>query len=103
MFKKTIARFGNSHMLMMAACCAAMVGAFFLVSGGTGGSILSAVVPLAGCLLMHVVMMKMMGKSCHSEHDNKQSTKELTPPRPFTKDQSVTAPVQAQNKLSEKV
>ena len=81
--KKTMTRLGSSHMLMMAACCAAMIGAFYLFSGESGGGISSAVVPLAGCLLMHVVMMKMMGKSCHSEHDKEQPVEELAPPLRF--------------------
>lgn len=64
------------HFAMM-ACCVVMavpVVGFFLAGGtlGISGSSVMAFAPLVLCVGAHLVMHKMMGKSCHSkasEHD----------------------------------
>lgn len=62
----------SSHNIMMALCCVAMVGAFFLFTGsGAQSSLFGLILPLAACLGMHIIMHKMMGKSCH-ESDKKE-------------------------------
>lgn len=55
----------------MIACCAVMVlpiVAFFAAGGALGGVTgnIAAFAPLALCLGAHVLMFKLMGKSCHS-------------------------------------
>ena len=67
----------HSHALMkyaMWACCAVMlvpvVG--FLVAGGTAGGLTQKFVafsPLLLCVAAHLVMHRMMGKSCHGASD----------------------------------
>lgn len=67
----------NSHYAMMAICCLAMVGAYFAFSTGSlEGSTLSSLAPIIACVVMHFVMMKMMGKSCHKKTDEQQETTE---------------------------
>ena len=62
----------------MMACCAVMLvplGAFLLAGGTLGGlgSNVGLLVPLALCLGAHVVMHRMMGRSCHdSAADTRQ-------------------------------
>jgi hypothetical protein len=61
---------GRSMKFGMMACCAVMLvplGAFLLAGGTLGGlaSNLGLLVPLALCLGAHVVMHRMMGRSCH--------------------------------------
>ena len=62
----------------MMACCAVMllpVGAFLLAGGTVAGmwSNLSLFAPIALCIGAHVLMFKMMGKSCHSTANDKAS------------------------------
>lgn len=64
--------------LFMMACCIPMVigGAiiFFSIPAEQGLSArLFAMAPIAGCLGMHFVMHKFMGKSCHSKTDQKET------------------------------
>ncbi|MCW9033527.1 MAG: DUF2933 domain-containing protein [Alphaproteobacteria bacterium] len=64
----------SSHNTMMLICCAAMAVGFFAIIG-RGGSTLSALAPLAICVGAHLIMHKVMGKSCHgSEEADKEST-----------------------------
>jgi len=68
----------SGHNIMMMACCAAMaVGTGVLVTtapaGQSLGQTLLLAAPLVGCLGMHLVMHRFMGKSCHST--SKQKTK----------------------------
>lgn len=65
----------SSHNAMMLLCCVAMVVGFFAILG-KGGSTLSALAPLAICLGLHLVMHKMMGKSCHGSEHKKESAEE---------------------------
>ncbi|WP_234992373.1 DUF2933 domain-containing protein [Roseisalinus antarcticus] len=73
---------GGGMKLGMLACCAVMLlplGAFLLAGGTLGGlaSNLGLLAPLALCLGAHVVMHRMMGKSCHdSEADTRQQDTE---------------------------
>ena len=58
----------------MWACCVAMLipVAGFLVAGGTAGGLTQKLVafsPLLLCVGAHLVMHKMMGKSCHGASD----------------------------------
>ncbi|MGH0003552.1 hypothetical protein ACQU0X_26040 [Pseudovibrio ascidiaceicola] len=68
----------SGHNLMMMACCAAMaVGTGILFAsapaGQSVGQTLLLAAPLVGCLGMHLVMHRFMGKSCHS--NSKQEPK----------------------------
>ncbi len=73
-----VERAGDTSSLMkwgMAACCAVMFLpiAIFLVGGGTITGLWSnagVFAPLALCAGAHVVMHKMMGKSCHTKGDS---------------------------------
>ncbi len=61
----------SGHNLFMMACCAAMVaGTGILIwsapAGQTIGQTLLLGVPMLGCIGMHLVMHRFMGKSCHS-------------------------------------
>ncbi|MBD1548793.1 DUF2933 domain-containing protein [Roseibium aggregatum] len=61
----------TGHNLFMMACCAAMVaGTGILIwsapAGQTIGQTLLLGVPMLGCIGMHLVMHRFMGKSCHS-------------------------------------
>ncbi len=58
----------------MMACCAVMLlpVAAFLLAGGTIAGMLSNLglfAPIALCIGAHVLMFKMMGKSCHSSSE----------------------------------
>lgn len=60
----------SGHNLFMLACCAAMViGTGFLIAaapaGQTIGQTLLYAAPMLGCIGMHFVMHRFMGKSCH--------------------------------------
>jgi hypothetical protein len=75
------------------ACCAVMLVPLgvFLVAGGTLGGLASnpgLLVPLALCLGAHVVMHRMMGRSCH---DSVADTRQEDP----EEDRESTAVVQA--------
>jgi hypothetical protein len=64
--------------LFMMACCVPMVigGAliFYSIPAELGlGARLYALAPLAGCVAMHFVVHKFMGKSCHSKTDQKDT------------------------------
>jgi hypothetical protein len=66
---------GAGMKLGMLACCAVMLvplGAFLLAGGTFGGlaSNLGLLAPLALCLGAHVVMHRMMGRSCHDSAVN---------------------------------
>ncbi|WP_189438732.1 hypothetical protein [Pseudovibrio japonicus] len=68
----------SGHNLMMMACCAAMAvgtGVLFASApaGQSVGQTLLLAAPLVGCLGMHLVMHRFMGKSCHS--NSKQEPK----------------------------
>lgn len=68
--RRTLLSGGAGMKLGMMACCAVMLlplGAF-LVAGGTIDGLtsnLGLLAPLVLCLGAHVVMHRMMGKSCH--------------------------------------
>ena len=69
---KKISALVKPQNMMMAACCVAMVGAFFLFAGSeVRSSLFSLALPLAACIGMHLVMHKMMGKSCHGTEKEK--------------------------------
>ncbi len=68
MLQNRLKNFISSHNTMMLICCAAMAVGFFAVIG-RGGSTLSALAPLAICVGAHLVMHKVMGKSCHGSKD----------------------------------
>ncbi|MCT4656005.1 MAG: hypothetical protein N4A65_09375 [Cohaesibacter sp.] len=60
----------TSHGWFMAACCALMViGAGISFAGSiqdhTFSKALLSLAPIAGCLVMHLVMHRFMGRSCH--------------------------------------
>ncbi len=62
--------------IVMLACCVPMVigGAliFYSIPSDLGlGARLYALAPLAGCVAMHFVMHKFMGKSCHDDSQKK--------------------------------
>lgn len=62
--------------IAMLACCVPMVigGAliFYSIPSDLGlGARLYALAPLAGCVAMHFVMHKFMGKSCHDDSQRK--------------------------------
>ncbi len=63
----------------MMACCAVMAlpVVAFLVGGGTIAAMWSNVglfAPILLCVGAHLVMHKMMGKSCHAKDDTQDST-----------------------------
>ena len=66
----------------MLVCCVAMtlpIAGYFL-SGGTFGGLLDdlvLVVPLLACVGMHFALHRLLGKSCHDGHDERD-----TPVRP---------------------
>lgn len=68
---------GAGMKLGMVACCAVMLvplGAFLVAGrtlGGLAGNI-GLLAPLALCLGAHVVMHRMMGRSCHDSTTNTQ-------------------------------
>ncbi|WP_269585438.1 DUF2933 domain-containing protein [Roseibium sp. Sym1] len=62
----------TGHNLFMMACCAAMVaGTGILIAaapaGQTIGQTLLYAAPMLGCVGMHLVMHRLMGKSCHAQ------------------------------------
>ena len=66
------------HNIFMMACCAAMViGTGFLIAtapaGQTIGQTLLLAAPMLGCVGMHLLMHRFMGKSCHG--DSKSESK----------------------------
>ncbi|WP_053999715.1 DUF2933 domain-containing protein [Ahrensia marina] len=65
------------NMFMMACCIPMLIGGaiiFFAIPAEQGLSArLFALAPLAGCLGLHFVMHKFMGKSCHSKTDQKDA------------------------------
>lgn len=67
----------TGHNLFMLACCAAMViGTGFLIAvapaGQTIGQTLLLAAPMLGCVGMHLVMHRFMGKSCHSNAEKEK-------------------------------
>lgn len=78
---RTLLSGGAGMKLGMIACCAVMLVplAAFLVAGGTLGGLagnLGLLAPLALCVGAHVVMHRMMGRSCH---DSAVDTREEAP------------------------
>lgn len=68
----------TGHNLLMMACCAAMVvGTGILIAaapaGQTIGQTLLYAAPMLGCIGMHLVMHRFMGKSCHAPEDKEKS------------------------------
>ena len=64
----------------MMVCCTVMllpIALFFLAGGSIAGlwANLGLFAPLALCVGIHVVMFKMIGKSCHETKDNAASAK----------------------------
>lgn len=64
----------------MVICCTVMllpIALFFLAGGSIVGlwANLGLVAPIALCVGIHVVMFKMMGKSCHGSKDKTASAK----------------------------
>ncbi|MBO9423029.1 DUF2933 domain-containing protein [Labrenzia sp. R4_2] len=62
----------TGHNLFMLACCLAMVvGTGFLIAsapaGQTIGQTLLLAAPMLGCVGMHLIMHRFMGKSCHGD------------------------------------
>ena len=75
----------TSHGWFMAACCALMViGAGISFAGSiqnqTLPKALLSLAPIAGCLVMHLVMHRFMGRSCH-QSDQKTVFKGKEGPR----------------------
>ncbi len=69
----------SGHNMMMMACCAAMAvgtGVIFASApaGQSVGQTLLLAAPLVGCVGMHLVMHRFMGKSCHSNSKQKSKT-----------------------------
>lgn len=65
----------SGHTLFMMACCTAMVAGSVIVfvsapAGQSLGETLLLAAPVLGCLGMHVVLHRFMGRSCHGT-DNK--------------------------------
>lgn len=61
----------NAHSLFMIACCAAMIAGTGLLiasapSGLTWTESLLLAAPMLGCLAMHAVLHRFMGKPCHA-------------------------------------
>ncbi len=75
-----LSRGAGSKLGTMAFCAVMLVplGAFLVAGGTLGGLVgnLGLLAPLALCLGAHVVMHRMMGKSCH---DSTANTHEETP------------------------
>ena len=66
----SIGSFFTRHNIFMMVCCAVMVfGTGFLIAtapaGQTIGQTLLLAAPMLGCVGMHLVMHRFMGKSCH--------------------------------------
>lgn len=66
----------------MMACCAVMllpIGAYFAAGGTVSGALESAglFAPLIACVGMHLVMHKMMGKSCHGKKEEEAQDTEI--------------------------
>lgn len=75
---ETKSRGSNLMKLGMTVCCIVMVlPILLLLSSGVGlGWQLTnwaVFLPLGICLGMHIVMHKMMGKSCHGDHEKQAS------------------------------
>ncbi|MBO9422985.1 hypothetical protein J7481_25995 [Labrenzia sp. R4_2] len=67
----------NGHSMFMLACCAAMVAGTAVViasapAGQSLGETLLLAAPVLGCLGMHFVMHRFMGKSCHGAESKHQ-------------------------------
>lgn len=68
----------GGHGLFMVLCCAAMaIGLLAMIYAVPAGqslpSILLYAAPALGCLAMHVVMHRFMGKSCHGGKSDKDT------------------------------
>ncbi|PLW74825.1 hypothetical protein [Cohaesibacter celericrescens] len=67
----------TGHGWIMTACCALMFTAAGFALLGAESQSLSSIVwgmaPIGGCLAMHSVMHKFMGKSCHEDHKDTSS------------------------------
>ncbi len=68
----------------MMACCAVMllpVAAYFAAGGTVSGALnsIGLFAPLLACVGMHLVMHKMMGKSCHGKQEKAEHTNEPVP------------------------
>lgn len=79
-------RKGHSKLMHygMMACCAVMlvpVAGFFIAGGTLAGFWQSAgaFAPLLLCVGAHLVMHKMMGKSCHSDADEQETPAQARP------------------------
>ena len=63
------------NMVMMACCIPMVIGGaliFYLIPSDLGlGARFYALAPLAGCVAMHFVMHRLMGKSCHEKSERK--------------------------------
>ncbi|MBG6145771.1 hypothetical protein [Roseibium album] len=67
----------SGHTLFMMACCAAMVAGTAIIfasapAGQSLGETLLLAAPVLGCLGMHVVMHRFMGRSCHGAENKDQ-------------------------------
>ncbi|WP_114011664.1 hypothetical protein [Cohaesibacter intestini] len=75
----------TSHGWFMAACCALMVIGVGIAFAGnsqeqTLPKALLSLAPIAGCFVMHLVMHRMMGRSCH-QADHQLASKGKAEPR----------------------
>ena len=85
-------RFGGMHLAMLACCAVMMMPIAVVVFSGAGfgldGFSLSTLAPLLLCVGGHVVLHKMMGKSCHGEEKSTEAPdftkEELGAPVPVT-------------------
>lgn len=81
----------SSHMGMMVVCCAAMIGAYYLFADAAAeGSVLAGLAPVIACVGMHLVMMKMMGGSCHGDEKKEKEAAKEKPCCTLTKSQIST-------------
>lgn len=84
--KSNLNKTGHSKLMHygMMVCCAVMllpVAGFFLAGGTIGGlwSNSAAFLPIVICVGAHVVMHKMMGKSCHGTSDDNEKPTNVIP------------------------
>lgn len=75
----SLGKYMSGHNIFMMACCVAMVaGTGILIASAPAGQSLGQTLllaaPMAGCIGMHLVMHRFMGKSCHSS--SKQEAKD---------------------------
>ncbi|WP_245759339.1 DUF2933 domain-containing protein [Tranquillimonas alkanivorans] len=83
--------------LGMMACCAIMLlpVAGFFASGGTLAGLWSnaaVFAPLVLCLGMHLVMHRMMGRSCHGKQESEEADGAETAPIPVPVEAAKPAP-----------